>query len=168
LVQIVHVVRVDHASESIARDIHAAQMSAYAQEAKLLGVIDFHPLRRTVEDIRTSYEEFIAAYCGEQLVGAISVQSALGQVCKSICSLVVSPEHQRHGIARQLLATVLRSYGHEPLAVQTGAKNRPALSLYTQFGFLEYQRWLVGQEPLELVELRRPPTVTVSVPENAA
>ena len=69
------VVRVDHASESIARDIHTVQMSAYAQEAKLLGAIDFPPLRCTIDDIRTSYEEFWAAYCGEQLVGCISVQS---------------------------------------------------------------------------------------------
>jgi len=144
------------------------QISAYAQEAKLLGAIDFPPLRCTVHDIRTSREEFLAAYLGEQLVGAISVQSAHGHVSKSICSLVVSPTFQRRGIATQLLAKVLQLYGSQALTVQTGAKNEPALNLYSQLGFLEYRRWLAGQEPLELVELRRLPTVSGPVPQNAA
>ena len=116
------VCRVDHASESIARDIHAVQMSAYAQEAKLLGVIDFPPLSCTVDDIRTSHEEFLVAYCGDQLVGSISVQSARGQkVSKSICWLVVAPAFQRRGIAKQLLAKVLHVYGAYAITVQTGS-----------------------------------------------
>ena len=162
------VLRVDHASESIARDIHTVQMSAYAQEAKLLRAIDFPPLRCTVDDIRTSYEEFWAAYYGEQLVGSISVQSARGQVSKSICSLVVAPAFQRRGIAKQLMAKILHLYGGHGLTVQTGATNVPALNLYTQFGFLEYRRWPVGHEPLELVELRYLPTVSGPVHQNAA
>ena len=152
------VLRVDHATESIARDIHAVQMSAYAQEAKLLGAIEFPPLKCTVDDIRSSYEEFWAAYFGDQLVGSISVQSARGQVSKSICSLVVAPEFQRRGIAKQLMAKVLHVYGAHALTVQTVAKNIRALNLYAQLGFLEYRRWPVAHEPLELVELRYLPS----------
>ena len=162
------VVHADHKSESIARDIHAVHMSAYAQEAKLLGVVDFPPLRCTIDDIRASHEEFLVAYCGEQLVGSISVQSARGHASKSICSLVVLPVFQRRGIATRLIARVLHLYGAQPLTVQTGAKNAPALNLYAQSGFSECRRWLVGHEPLELVELRRLPTVAGTVPQNAA
>jgi hypothetical protein len=52
---------VDHTSPAIASQIHRVQMLACAQEARLLGAVDFPPLRRTVEDIRTCDEEFFAA-----------------------------------------------------------------------------------------------------------
>jgi len=149
--------RVDHTSPSIARQIHSVQMSAYAQEAKLLGAIDFPPLRRTVEDIRTCEEEFFVAFADEELIGAISVWPDPERMGKSIASLVVSPSYQRRGVARGLLAQVLLQYGAGTLTVQTGAKNEPVLSLYAQSGFIELRRWLVGQEPLEIVKLWRPP-----------
>ena len=87
---------------------------------------------------------------------------------KSICSLVVAPEFQRRDIAKQLMAKVLHLYGAHVLTVQTGAKNVPALNLYTQLGFLEYRRWPAGHEPLEFVELRYLPTVSGPVTQNAA
>jgi ribosomal protein S18 acetylase RimI-like enzyme len=165
---LIRVLRVDHGSESVAREIHAVQMSAYTQEAALLGAVDFPPLRCTAQDTRTSREEFLAAYHGQHLVGSVSTQSVLGRSGKSIYSLVVAPAFQRQGIARQLMSEVLRLYGAHGFAVQTGAKNVPALNLYTQLGFLESGRWLVGHEPIEIVELQRPPVVSGSEPQNAA
>ena len=53
------------------------QIEAYTQEAKLIGTLDFPPLSRTVDDIRTSQDQFLVAYAGEQLVGSISVEPAL-------------------------------------------------------------------------------------------
>jgi hypothetical protein len=60
------------------------------------------------------------------------------------------------------MAKVLAEHYGVELTVQTGAKNLPALALYSQLGFVEIQRWHVGQESLELVKLHRPPS-TASV-----
>jgi len=164
----VRVIRVDHAIEAIAQDIHAVRMSAYAQEARLLGVADFPPLRCTVDDIRSSHEEFFVAYLAERLLGCISVQSERHGTSTSICSLVVAPAFQRRGVAKKLMAEVLRLYGQGTLMVQTGVRNEPAIGLYTLFGFSESQRWPFGQELLEVIELRRVPTVRGPQAENAA
>ena len=153
----VRIQRVDHTQERVAREIHAVQMSAYVQEAKLLGAVYFPPLLRTVADVRTCGEEFFVAYVVDELVAGISVSPDPEGMGRNIASLVVAPPFQRRGIASSLMAEVLLRYGASILTVQTGAKNTPALSLYTQAGFAEFRRWLVGREPLELVKLRRLP-----------
>ena len=147
--------RVDHRVAAVARQIHAVQMAAYAQEAKLLGAIDFPPLKVTVEDLQTSGESFFAAFVGDEIVGAVSVEPDGEGRGITIASLVVAPAYHRRGIARALLGRVIASYGDDRLAVQTGAKNRPAAALYAQLGFVETHRSFVGAEPLELVKMVR-------------
>jgi ribosomal protein S18 acetylase RimI-like enzyme len=150
-------VLVDHTDESVARAIHEVQMSAYAQEARLLAVVEFPPLARTVEDIRTSAETFFAVFLGQQLVGSASVEPDPEYFGVSIASLTVAPAFQRRGIATALLFEVLRRHGAGSLTVQTGADNAPALQLYERFGFVAVRRWVVGRESLQLIRLRRSP-----------
>jgi ribosomal protein S18 acetylase RimI-like enzyme len=149
-----HIELVDHRAPAIARQLHAVQMSAYAQEARLLGAVYFPPLECTVEDLQNSDEEFLAAFVGGEIVGATSTRPDEEGMGTNISSLVVAPQFQRRGIARGLLAAVLAAHGGE-LTVQTGARNWPALALYAQVGFVELRRWLFGPEPLELIKLRR-------------
>jgi ribosomal protein S18 acetylase RimI-like enzyme len=152
------IARAEHWLHAVATAIHQVQMLAYAQEAELLGAIDFPPLRRTVEDILTCQQQFYVAKSGGKLVGSISVEELPAMKGKNIASLVVVPEFQRSGIGRCLLAKVLRLYGSSTLTVQTGARNHPALSLYRQLGFEELSRSLVLEETLEIVKLRRAPS----------
>lgn len=147
---------VDHSVLAIARQLHAVQMSAYAQEAQLLGATYFPPLERTVDDVRTSREEFVAAFLEDEIVGAVSVWPDPEGLGVNIASLVVAPQYHRRGIGRQLLAAVLARLGDGVVTVQTGARNEPALALYAQAGFVELRRWMVGREPLEVVKLYRP------------
>jgi len=160
--------KADQRSQVIAEQIHRVQMLAYTQEARLLGAIDFPPLRRTVEDIRTCDEEFFVAMVGEELVGAISVWPDPDGTGMNVASLVVAPSFQRRGIGRRLMTEVVQRYGDGALTVQTGARNEPALKLYSQLGFAEIRRWLVGREPLELVKLLRTPPTAASVAQNAS
>ena len=143
-----------HAELAVAARIHAVQMRAYVQESALLGVIYFPPLKRTVEDIRTSSESFLGASLDGELVGALSYSPDEEGFGTNIASLVVDPAVQRRGIGRKLLDAFLAIHVGDA-TVQTGSKNIPALALYSQRGFREYRRWLVGREPLELVKLRR-------------
>ena len=147
---------VDHRNLLIACQLHAVQMEAYAQEKGLLGALYFPPLDRTVEDVRSTDEVFLAVFVGERVVGSVSVCQDPEGLGMTIASLVVAPQFQRIGIGAALMASVLGSHGSGSITVQTGAKNVPALTLYAREGFIEIRRWFVGREPLELVKLLRP------------
>jgi ribosomal protein S18 acetylase RimI-like enzyme len=137
---------------STARQIHALQIAAYTQEAALLEVEHFPPLERGVGDVLASDEIFLGAVKNEELIGCIAYE--IQPDGWLISSLVVSPQHQRLGIARALLKAVLElARGHQ-LEVATGAKNTPALALYRSVGFLEYNRFVIAKDNLEIVQLR--------------
>ncbi|NHQ85034.1 GNAT family N-acetyltransferase [Iodobacter sp. HSC-16F04] len=134
---------------SVAKEIHAVQMAAYAQEAELIGAKHFPPLNTTLDDILQSHEHFFGIADEGGLLAVISL-------CEmNICSLVVAPNHQRKGLATCLLRFATEHA--EELTVMTSVKNTPALALYAAFGFAEYQRCFKGPEALELVFLRRKP-----------
>ena len=140
---------------AVARQIHAVQMLAYTQEALLLGVSDFPPLRSQAEDVRSSSECFIGAFQEEVLVGVLAFEpdeEEHGQ--QLITSLVVHPEHQRKGYARALMIEFLRLNPASVIAVSTAAANTPALALYRGMGFSEYRWGTVGSEALAIVKLR--------------
>jgi ribosomal protein S18 acetylase RimI-like enzyme len=153
---VIRVTHIDHRLPETARELHAVQMAAYRQEAALLGVVRFPPLERTVADIAQSSERFLGAYLGDQLAGALGTCPDEEEPCISIASLVVSPAHQRGGIARMLVSATVAQHPGVELTVQTGAGNAPALALYERFGFRECRRWRVGDPPLELVKLKLP------------
>jgi ribosomal protein S18 acetylase RimI-like enzyme len=148
---------VNHGELLIAQQLHALQMVAYAQEAKLLGAIYFPPLERALGELQITEEVFLAAFMDQELVGAASVWPDPEGMGMNIASLVVTPQFQRQGIGTALMASVLATHGSGEMTVQTGAKNLPALSLYARAGFIEFRRWFVGREPLELVKLQRLP-----------
>ncbi|MBW4507575.1 MAG: GNAT family N-acetyltransferase [Scytonematopsis contorta HA4267-MV1] len=150
-----HVEPIDHRASEVAESIHAIQMAAYAQEAKLLGAKLFPPLQRTIKDVQKSTENFFVAIDEDAIVGAISTQPDEEPNALKIASLVVSPSYQRWGIGKQLLAVVVASYSNKLIAVTTGVKNAPALALYAQFDFVAYRKWFVEPEQLEMVKLRR-------------
>lgn len=152
-----HIQVIDHTRPDVAARIHSVQMRAYAQEAALLGAMRFPPLECTVEDVMADPGIFHGALIGDELVGAIGVSREPNDASASIDSLVVSPASQRRGAGRALVGAVVAEHGHKPMFVQTGAKNVPALALYAQYGFNEIDRWFAGEEPLELVRLRRVP-----------
>jgi ribosomal protein S18 acetylase RimI-like enzyme len=151
--------RVNHRELLIAQQLHAVQKIAYAQEAKLLGAIYFPPLERSVIDVQSTDEVFLAAIMDDELIGAISVWPDPEGVGMNVASLVVAPQFQRQGIGAALMGSVLATHGDGAITVQTGVKNLPALSLYARAGFTEIRRWFVGREPLELVKLLRKPNV---------
>jgi ribosomal protein S18 acetylase RimI-like enzyme len=153
---VIRVTHIDHRLPETARELHAVQMAAYRQEAALLGAVRFPPLERTVADIAQSSERFLGAYLGDHARRSARHMPDEKDSCITIASLVVSPAHQRGGIARMLVSATVAQHPGVELTVQTGAGNAPALALYERFGFRECRRWRVGDPPLELVKLKRP------------
>jgi ribosomal protein S18 acetylase RimI-like enzyme len=146
--------RLDHRDLAVAERIHAIQMAAYAQEAVLLGVVSFPPLERQVMDVQRTEGHFLGAFLDGQLAGSLSIEPGRPEHELTISSLTVDPDFQRRGLGRVLVAAVFREFAFRGLTVSTGSRNLPALTLYAQFGFVEFSRRLVGEEQLEVVELR--------------
>ena len=140
---------------AVAAKIHAVQMAAYEQEARLLEVNHFPPLDATVDQVRSSQELFFGALLGRRLVGLVAVSEEPTVQVLDIGSLVVEPSHQRQGVGRLLLSFIVSRFEALRITVSTGAKNRPALALYAALGFVEFQRRFIGPERLELVALER-------------
>lgn len=160
----VDIQQVDHQQPHIAAAIHAVHMAAYAQEAALLGVSDFPPLSMTAQDIRQSEEQFFAAFDGETIIGAVSVEppelaSWSGQKLDHggvhIASLIVHPQRQREGVGLRLMEAIIAAHGSQPMTVSTALANTPALALYEKLGFVRGAQRTVGNEPIEIVLLRR-------------
>lgn len=174
MVHRLEVFSVDHREPRFAVAIHTIQSTAYAQEAQWLGLDarDFPPAQRTLPDTQSANEQFIVASNGDLIVAAISVESPdtatwCGHRLNTvhIASLVVMPTHQRKGIGRRLVETVITSHPKVAITVSTASGNTPALALYGNLGFAETRRSRVncGHRHIELILLRREPSQGLDV-----
>lgn len=119
----------NHGDQAVAQGIHAVQMVAYAQEAKLLEAKHFPPLERSVEEIQSASAYFFGALSAGSIVGALELEPDVQVGITRIASLVVVPQSQRQGIAGLLLAAALATYEDCKITVSTGAMNSRALAL---------------------------------------
>lgn len=116
----------------------------------LLSVDSFPPLERSVESIRNSDNAFWCFLAGGQPVGVVEVDDQVKYL--DICSLAVSPEFFRQGVATALMSHVLSLATNKDVVVQTARLNVPAISLYRGFNFTETETW-EGRDGILLVSL---------------
>jgi GNAT superfamily N-acetyltransferase len=115
--------------------IVALQRASYRIEADLLGARTLPALTETPRQLRNCGEDFLGAYEGERLVGAVSWKR--DGALLDIHRMVVHPDRFRRGIAGALLdALELRQPGTERWVVATGEANAPARRLYERHGFV--------------------------------
>ncbi|MGV3661561.1 MAG: GNAT family N-acetyltransferase [Prosthecobacter sp.] len=141
------------AGPSVAAQIHAVAQAAYALEADRIGVAcdDFPPLRESLDELRQSSDSFLVFCAAGSIIGALSFDRTTNAVV--ITRLVVSPSHLRQGIAKALLAELVRRLTPgERLTVSTAQANAPALALYRRFGF-KTTRASISAEGIPLVHL---------------
>ena len=125
---------VNHNDEKVAESILSIQLPAYKVEADLIGFDGIPQLLDTVENIKSSKEQFLGKLDGSKLVGFLSYEGTEELI--DICRLVVDPNHFRKGIASELLSYLLNVYAYEKkIIVSTGAKNTPAITLYERHNF---------------------------------
>ncbi len=115
---------------------------SYRVEADILGLDDFPPLRRSVEDFQVCGHEFVGAFADDQLAAAVEL-SWTTPSCLSLDSLVVDPDFFRRGLARSLIQEVLAAKAWEKVVVETAVGNEPAINLYSSLGFRETNRFWV-------------------------
>ena len=133
------IIKIENKDNSIAHKMRDVFQASYAVEAKILGVIDFPPLKRTLYEFTNSNSEFFAYYQSNDIIGIAEVKNY--QDSTHIQSLVVHPEHFRKGIGRKLIQFILDRYMKKIFTVETGLGNHPAIKLYESFDFKEEKWW---------------------------
>ena len=119
---------------TVAAQIYALAQAAYKLEAVLIGCVDFPPLRESLNGLRDSPDRFLVFQEAGTIVGALSFHHSPEAV--AVTRLVVSPAHQRKGIATALLADLeQRIHPVASLTVSTALHNTPAVSLYRKLGY---------------------------------
>ena len=138
----VEIRELDLGAAGIAEEVVTLQRASYRIEAQLLGARTLPALKESPRRLRRTREQFLGAYEGERLVGAVSWIRSGSLV--DIHRLVVHPDRFRRGIAGALLdALELRQPGTERWVVATGEANAPARSLYERHGFVPVGEQLV-------------------------
>jgi len=142
--------RLDQADASISQDIWALFQRAYRIEAEIIGVEDFPPLNRTLENIQITKSTFTGLFAGATLTAVSETQT--DDNCLSIDGFVVDPQFFRKGFGSQLLQTILDESHCNVAFVETAAANEPAVRFYRRFDFREIDRWKTA-EGTQLVKL---------------
>lgn len=96
-----------------------------------------------VNELSNPLSLWIVALDGERVVGYIGSQTVLGEA--DMMNIAVDPGYRRMGIARQLiekLVVLLMNNQTHCLTLEVRASNAPAISLYSQMGFVQ-----VGRRP---------------------
>ncbi|MBA2693059.1 MAG: GNAT family N-acetyltransferase [Rubrobacter sp.] len=119
----------------MARAVFELQRRSYAVEAEIIGSRELPPLHETLEDLRSSGEDFHGCFIEGTLAGAISTKKS-GDIL-DIHRLFVGLEYFRRGIASSMLRHVEGAEEWEKITVSTGAENAPAKGLYLSRGFVE-------------------------------
>jgi ribosomal protein S18 acetylase RimI-like enzyme len=123
-----------------AEEIHGVMQASYRVEAGLLGVEDFPPLRRRVEEIAMAGTSFFGARSGGVLAAVAELEPTSGDSAH-VNAFVVHPAFFRRGIGRALLRRLQAEPRRGRLTVSTAAANRPAIALYTSLGFQLEREW---------------------------
>ena len=131
--------KLNHKEISVANELYELFQASYAIEAKLLGAIDFPPLKRKPESFMESTNTFYGYFVGGLLAAATEIDQ--GSDTTHIQSLVVHPEFFRQGIGGALVAFILDHYDSKIFTVETGVKNDPATRLYLKLGFREVYQY---------------------------
>lgn len=160
------VAREPHADPAVAEELRALMAVAYAVEARLLGVADFAPLRRTAAHVAATDAEFVGIREDGVLVAAAELERP-EPAHTHIGALVVRPDRFRRGLASALLAALVRDRFADALTVSTGAANTPAVRLYERHGFAIERHWATP-DGIPMVTLRRGPASGGSVPSSEA
>jgi len=146
-------IRLDQTKPSTAKEINSIMQAAYRVEADLLSVEDFHPLKRSIDDISASKTEFYGINFADHLAAVIEFEELEASTIE-INSLVVKPSCFRQGLGRQLLEHLFSMFPVRRFLVSTGIKNLPAVRLYQSLGFTDSSFW---QTPcgIDMISLTR-------------
>ncbi|WP_281560531.1 N-acetyltransferase [Thalassomonas sp. RHCl1] len=133
------IIKLENSNEIVANQIYSIFQNSYKVEAELIGVADFPPLSRSVQDIANSKTDFYG-FSDNNCLAAI-IEITVEEKHLEIHSLTVDPKFFRKGIAGKLISYALEAFDYTDATVETAVVNEPAINLYKKHGFVEFKRW---------------------------
>jgi len=124
----------NHNDANTAELIFELWQKSYPFEAKLIGVVEFPPLNRKVQEFQDSNTTFIGIAVKNTLVTILEYDLKYKEL--DIHSLVVHPDFMRKGYGMKMMEYVLSLGDWEVAKIETGAANTPAINLYEKMGFI--------------------------------
>lgn len=134
------IVELDQADSHQSAAIRKLLFDSYSVEAALIGVEDFPPLRRTLDDIESSPATFCGCAQGGTLVAVAEIEEDRDHRV-NIASFAVHPGSFRKGVGSKLLRHVLARLEKVVVTVSTASCNAPAIALYSKNGFRISAQW---------------------------
>lgn len=135
-----HTAKLNHQEPQQAEKIWQLFHNAYEIEAQVLGLQQFPPLGRTIDQITQASSTFFGGWLKTDLVAAIEIEDS-GTEQIHINSFGVSPDHFRKGYGTTLLLDVLAELSWQRVTVATAVANTPALQFYKKHGFQPHEQW---------------------------
>lgn len=131
------------------------QYHAYQSEAKLFRNPDIPPLKQTLTEVESEYENGIILKAVDEndiIIGSVRAHSDKGSVF--IGKLMVHPEKQGQGIGTQLLLAIENEYPKQRYELFTSSKSKKNIELYEILGYRIFQEEQITDE-LKFVYLEK-------------
>ncbi len=136
-------------------EILALQYLAYQSEAELFGNKDIPPLKQTLDEVRTEFEEGVILKMTDEegaIIGSVRAKEKDGTVY--IGKLMVHPGQRRKGYGRRLLSGIEKHYPGKRYELFTSTRSRDNIRLYESSGYRIFDQKKIDEE-LEFVYMEK-------------
>lgn len=135
-------------------EILQLQYLAYQSEAKLLNNFDIPPLKQTLKEVESEYNNgtILKALNDDIIVG--SVRGYIENGVLYIGKLFVHPHMQGKGIGTKLLLEIESVYSHNRCELFTSSKSEKNLQLYKKVGYSIFKKQEISPQ-LTLLFLKK-------------
>jgi ribosomal protein S18 acetylase RimI-like enzyme len=126
--------------------ILSVQKLAYVSEAELYGNYEIEPLLQTISDVEKAFDtHLILKYlCNNHLVGSVRAYEKDG-TCY-IGKLMVHPDYQNRGIAKELMKEIESLFENVRFELFTGSESKKNISFYEKLGYKGYRTEKLARE----------------------
>ncbi|WP_163103175.1 GNAT family N-acetyltransferase [Peribacillus alkalitolerans] len=126
--------------------ILSIQKLAYVSEAEIYGNYEIEPLMQTVSDVEKAFDtHLILKYLlNDILVGSVRAYEKDG-TCY-IGKLMVHPDFQNRGIAKELMKEIESLFEDARFELFTGSESKKNISFYEKIGYKGYKTEKLARE----------------------
>jgi ribosomal protein S18 acetylase RimI-like enzyme len=151
---------ITHAEYTDLKEILALQKLSYKKEAIRYNDFEIQPLTQTMEEIREEFEISLflkMILADNQIIGSVRAKKSSDTV--HIGKLIVHPDHQRKGYAKQLMKEVESQFASDPeierFELFTGDLSEDNIALYESIGYEVYHRESRGRVSFVFMEKKK-------------
>lgn len=137
------------------KEILDLQYLAYQSEAKLFNDPDIPPLRQTLEDVVSEYQNGIILKAVDEnnvIIGSVRGYCENGTVY--IGKLMVHPDKQGQGLGTKLLLEMEKQYPNQRYELFTSSRSEKNIALYQRLGYKIFSEKQITDE-LKFVYLEK-------------